>query len=94
MNSEEAIALLESELALIRAVPYEELVGRMSTWSLNFERVGPSGAKYQVEFQVFWDGRRGGNIRVMGSIDDGRWRAFVPLNRDFIKAPDNSFVGE
>lgn len=50
--------------------------------------------KYQVEIQVFWDDRQGGNVRVAGSIDDGAWRAFVPLTRDFIKAPDGSFVGE
>jgi hypothetical protein len=49
---------------------------------------------YQIEIEVFWDNQRGGNVRVMGSIDDGGWRAFMPLTRDFIKAPDGSFVSE
>ena len=40
-----------------------------------------------------WDDPARGNIRVMGSVDDGRWRAFMPLNRSFIKAPDGTFVG-
>jgi hypothetical protein len=31
---------------------------------------------------------------VLGSIDDGGWRAFKPLCRDFIKAPDGSAVKE
>jgi hypothetical protein len=30
----------------------------------------------------------------MGSIDDGGWRAFVPISRSFIKSADGSFVGE
>jgi hypothetical protein len=94
MNNEEAIVLLEQELAGFRDESYDKLLSRISAGSLDFERVGPSGAKYQVEIQVLWDGRRGGNIRVMGSIDDGGLRAFIPLNRDFIKAPDGSFVGE
>jgi hypothetical protein len=49
---------------------------------------------YQLEFSVVWDGRPGGDVHVLGAIDDGRWRAFVPLTRDFIKAADGSFVGE
>jgi hypothetical protein len=31
---------------------------------------------------------------VLGSIDDGGWRAFAPLTRSFIKSPDGTFVGE
>jgi hypothetical protein len=94
MNKEEAIEVLEEELASLRDESYDELVRRISAGSLDFERIGPSGVTYQVEIQVLWDDRRGGNVRVMGSIDDGKWRAFVPLNREFIKAPDGSFVGE
>jgi hypothetical protein len=93
MDHEEAITLLEHELAGFRGEPYDKLVGRMPE-TLNFERAGPSGTRYQVEVEVFWDDRPGGNVRVMGSIDDGGWRAFNPLNRSFIKASDGSFVGE
>jgi hypothetical protein len=94
MNKAEAIALLEQELAGFRDEPYEELVSRIPAASLAFERVGPSGAKYQLETQVFWDDPRGRQVRVMGFIDDGGWRAYIPLTRDFIKAPDGSFLGE
>ena len=94
MNDEEAIELLEQELATFRGESYDQLVVRISAGSVALERVGPSGVKYQVEIQVFWDHHRGGNVRVLGSIDDGRWRAFVPVNRGFIKGPDGSFIGE
>lgn len=94
MNDREAIELLERELAGIRGESYDELVRRISAGSVALERIGPSGVRYQVEVQVFWDDHRGGNVRVTGSIDDGRWRAFVPLSRDFIKGPDGSFIGE
>lgn len=58
------------------------------------ERQGPSGVKYQLEFEAFWDGEKGGPIRVMASIDDMGCRAFAPLSKSFIMAPDGAFVGE
>ncbi len=54
----------------------------------------PGGAEYQIEVEVFWDGQQGGDIRVLGSIDDGGWSAFRPLCEDFIIAPSGKFVGE
>jgi hypothetical protein len=62
--------------------------------SVAFELRGPSGAEYQVEIEAVWDSRQKGHVRVIASIDDGGWRAFVPLCDSFIKAPDGSFVGE
>ena len=56
--------------------------------------VGTSGTVYQLEIQAVWDGRKGGDLRVMGSIDDKGWRAFAPLISDFIVRPDGTFVGE
>ena len=40
---------------------------------------GRSGAEYQIEIHAVWDGKPGGDIRVLGAIDDGRWRACCPL---------------
>jgi hypothetical protein len=94
MKNEEAFALLDLELAKFRDESYAVLVTHMSGDSVDYERTAPSGTKYQVEIQFFWDNRTGGNVRVRGAIDDGGWRAFMPLIRDFIKAPDGSFVGE
>ena len=53
-----------------------------------------SGTWYQGEVQMFWDDKPDGAIRVMASIDDGGWRAFVPLTDAFILAPDGTFIGE
>jgi hypothetical protein len=94
VNNEEALQLLEKELATFRVQSYDDLARRISSGSLDYERSGASAAKYQVEIQFLWDDRPGGNIRVMGSIDDGGWRAFLPLSRSFIKSADGSFVGE
>ena len=55
---------------------------------------GPSGQEYQVEIQAWWEGRKGSDVRVMVSIDDGGWRAFAAPSEDFIMAPDGSFVGD
>ena len=44
-----------------------------------YEVRGVSGTAYQIEIQFFWDGKPGDTIQVMGSIDDGGIRAFVPL---------------
>ncbi len=94
MNREEAIQLLEHELAGFRDESYADLVRRIPAGSVEYERSAPSGAKYQIEIQFLWDNGAGGDIRVMGSIDDGGWRAFMPLCRSFIKEADGSFVGE
>ena len=95
MDDNEAIQLLEGELARFRPEPYAELVRRIEEKStLEYEQAAASGAKYQVEIQFLWDDQPGGNALVMGSIDDGGWRAFLPLSRSFIKSPDGSFVGE
>ena len=94
MDNDEATAVLGAELAALRDEEYAELVRRTSAGPLVFERTAPSGRTYQVEVYISWDDRHGGNVRVMASIDDGGWRALVPLTRDFVKAPNGSFVGE
>jgi hypothetical protein len=50
---------------------------------------GASGVDYQVVIQVRREGRRGGDIRIVGLIDDGRWRVFFPLSEDFIIGPND-----
>jgi len=94
MNRDEAIAMLDQELAGFRRESYATLVGRMPAGPITCERAGGNGASYQIEVQVFWDNQPHGDVRVVGSIDGGAWRALAPLSRDFIKAPDGSFVGE
>jgi len=93
MDSGEAAAVLRGCLDDYRQRPYSELVGlrgRPQTAELR----GASGRSYQVEVEVHWDGRPGGAVRVLGSIDDGGVRSLRPISQDFILAPDGTFVGE
>jgi len=62
---------------------YDELEKLMNN-QIAYEKTGVSGVKYQIEIQVFWDDPNECAIRVLGSIDDGGWRAFFPMNDSFI----------
>jgi hypothetical protein len=94
MDRAEAMSILRAELEPLRASSYSDLVVRLLDNEESFARVGASGTSYAVEIRAFWDGQPQGNLRVRAMIDDGGWRAFVPLVEDFIRAPDGSFVDE
>lgn len=94
MDKAEAKGILAAEIEKLRANSYSELVERLLDSQDTLEVTAASGTWYQIELQAFWDDKPGGNLRVTGSIDDGGWRAYVPLTDDFILAPDGSFVDE
>jgi len=50
---------------------------------------GASGTTYQVEVEILWDGPAGGDLRIVGSIDDGGLGAMMPLTADVLVAPPN-----
>jgi hypothetical protein len=87
-------AVLAAESRKLRSCSYSELVERLLDRQESLVVAAASGVGYQIEFQAFWDDASSGNLRVLGAIDDGGWRAFAPLSEDFIVAPDGSFVGE
>ena len=93
MDTLEARQVLAAELKTYRAKPYAELV-QLRGGAIVSEQTGPSGAHYQLEVQVMWDGQPNGAILVIGSVDDGGWRAFIPLTESFIKLPTGDLVGE
>jgi hypothetical protein len=93
MNRVEALSVLQSQLQPWRERSWTQLREEVGQ-SHRFEVMAESGTWYQGDVQVFWDDKPDGAIRVMASIDDGGWRAFVPLTADFILAPDGTFVGE
>ena len=62
--------------------------------SRHVDRVGRSGAQYQLEMEVMWDHKPDRDIRVISSIDDGGWRALAPLTVSFILSKTGEFVGE
>ena len=55
----------------------------------NFPRLlGHLVVQYQIEIQITWDHKPGGDVRVLAAIDDGGWRAFMPLSADLILTPE------
>ena len=95
MNNSEARQVLLEHLACYRTKSYAELLALLTAKQVDTLEVrGPSGTDYQLEFEFFWDAKPGGDIRVWGTIDDGRWRAFCPLVESFILSPQEAFVGE
>ncbi len=109
MDKAEARCVLADEVRRLRALSYAELSGRIPSRPrrvLGVVRVvdepevetrevtAQSGTTYQLENQVFWDGKAGGDIRVLVAVDDRGLSAFKPLTDDFVFAPDGSLVGE
>lgn len=94
MNREIAYGVLHAEMNALRVQPHQKLVEMVGKNIYKEVISGEDGKPYQVEIEVMWDDKPGGNIRVVGSVDDGGWRAFIPLTDDFIMAPNGEFVGE
>ena len=93
MDQVEARGILRAHLDEWRRRTYAELKSEVGE-SRQLQTTGQSGTRYQVDVQVRWDDKPNGDIRVLGGIDDGGWRAFAPLTDDFILGPDGKFVGE
>jgi hypothetical protein len=93
LDKEEARAVLAEELRKYRNQSYRSLQRLLSDVDA-YCVAGPSGTEYQIEVQAVWDGHPHENLRVMASIDDGGWRAFVPMSDGFILSASGEFVGE
>jgi hypothetical protein len=97
VDEAEASAILNDTVSRLRTLSHTELTQKQSAGVDAYEVPGASGARYQIEVEAFWDDprRKGGNVRVIVSIDDGKgWRSISPMTTSFIVAPDGSFVGE
>ena len=88
MNRQEAMGLLNAKLDQYHQMSYAELSAKIGHEE-SPEVVDLSGTEYQIEIQIRWDNKPGGDIRVMGTIDDGTFRgAFKPVCSDLIVRPD------
>jgi hypothetical protein len=94
MDRREACEIIANEVAKYRTRSYDQLRAIVDAQKGSFQITGASGKRYYLDIYVHWDAKPEGNVRVIGCIDDGGWRAFLPLSESFIKAPDSSFVGE
>ena len=83
MDRSEALKLLNAKLDDYRKLSYAEATARIGHEEV-VEVTGPSGTPYQIDIQITWDGKPNGDVRVLGAIDDGRWRAFLPLSSDVL----------
>ena len=91
MNEQVSYALIDAELRRLQERSYSELaalIGKVETKDV----VAEDGKTYQVEIQAFWDGRKGGDVRLIVAADDSGWRALKPLTGDFVMRPDGSLV--
>lgn len=95
MDKVEAREIVAAEIAALRRRPYPELRRLADPANVETREVsGRSGTKYQLVIEAAWDDTARRHVRVIVAIDDGGWRALLPLADDFIIAPDGSFVGE
>jgi hypothetical protein len=86
MNRIESKWMLLRTLVKFRRRPYDELRTMVGD-SQQIECADASGTRYQIDIDIVWDSNPGGDIRILGSIDDGGWRAFCPLTYDELKTP-------
>ena len=87
MDKEEALSLLKDFLDWLESAGYETLSARVGENDA-LEVTGPSDRKYQIEYDILWDHKPpNGNLRIIGSVDDGGLRAFVPLTDSRLVSP-------
>jgi len=80
MDNSEAQKILREQLARVSANSYSELTLLVERQYIETHKLcAASGKTYQVEIRYFWDDQPGDAIRVVGSVDDGGIRAFLPL---------------
>ena len=93
MNREEARQVLAQVVSRYQARTYDDLLYLLDAPDTS-DITAESGTNYQLEVQAVWDDEEGGSLRVVGSIDDGGLRAFLPITEDFVVDRSANSVGE
>lgn len=86
MNNEEALSLLKNFHDQLEVTGFDALSKRAGE-SDALEVAGASGKAYQIEYDILWDHKPNGAIRIIGSVDDGGLRAFAPLTESRLVTP-------
>lgn len=84
--------MLAEALAGYRADSYDSLVAGIGRTHVRAVR-GRDGRDYEIEIEMMWNDQPGGPVRVLGAIDDGSERAFLPISDDFIMDRDGRVIG-
>jgi len=93
MGHEAAYDFINQEISSLRTQAYADLVARIGKAAHN-EFLAHDGNSYLMETEIFWDSKKGGNIRVTVCVDGGGVSAVFPVSDAFIMAPDGTIVGE
>ncbi|PZG01620.1 hypothetical protein [Micromonospora deserti] len=88
LDKETAARLAEARLAEWRHVGYDEWRAMLDDKDVRLV-VGDDGERYTVVCYAVDDGE--GRIRLSVTVDDGGLSALVPLVRDEIMSPDDTF---
>jgi hypothetical protein len=108
MTAHEKRVILSEHLDRFRAWSYADLaeaIDRTRRQHNCLDHVAGTavdGTQWQVEINVFWDGQRGGDVRVIGDLTAEPQRpiaGFIPIDTpdlvdSFIMRPDGTFVDE
>ena len=78
MITDEARELLSTALGSWTSRGHTELA-RQDGYRESVRVKGGSGTIYQIQIQIVWDGPPKGDIRVNANMDDGGWRAILPV---------------
>ncbi len=91
MNKVEAQSILDERLSSFVRRPYADLAAAVDKPEVASVKAG-SGREYQIEFNVFFDAGAHQELRIVGSIDDGGLRAFLPLTKTLIMKPSGELL--
>lgn len=108
MDKSDKQLLLAERLDEFRKWTYQALVAEIARTQKAHdclrivEGIFDDGTEYVIEFNVLWDGRKDGDVRVCGDITAlpqhrpmGVLPIFTPDATDcFLMTPDGTFVGE
>jgi hypothetical protein len=102
MTKDEMRAVLAGHLAKFRRWGYAELKSHVNVQGHleTFEESAPDGTEYSVTFDILWDDKAKGNIRVMGDLSRNMpLLGFIPIYipdvcDGFIMTPEGRFLGE
>ncbi len=79
MNKVIAKRVLSEAMSPWRDQAYEALAQKVDLEPERYEIEAEDGRQYQVEVEIMWDDKPGGTVRVLGSVDDGGFRAYFPM---------------
>ncbi len=94
MDRAQAAAIADRSLERLRAVSHAELKRRADEGMIDTEEVTEDGREYQIEILYLIDGPNTQDVRVLVGVDDGKWGAFAPVHRDFVKSADGEDAHE